>query len=127
MNFSYDGRHLYGITTLGQKIEWMRTNPLVCVETDERTTHRRWISVVVFGRDEELPDTPEYHQARSHALEVLQQRTMWWEPACVPVERRERRPPIFYRISVERVTGRQAVPDAIEAALLEGEKTPAYR
>ena len=26
--FSYDGKHLYGVTTLGQKIEWMRSNPL---------------------------------------------------------------------------------------------------
>ena len=39
VHFSYDGRHLYGITTLGQKIEWMRSNPLVCLETDERTYH----------------------------------------------------------------------------------------
>jgi uncharacterized protein len=123
VNFSYDGRHLYGITTLGQKIEWMRANPLVCVEIDERTTHDRWISVVVFGRYEELPDTREYQHARSHALELLQRRTLWWEPACVPTEGREWRPPIFYRISIERVTGRQAIPDAIEAALLGAEKT----
>jgi hypothetical protein len=34
--FSYDDKHLYGVTTLGQKIEWMRSNPLVCVEVDER-------------------------------------------------------------------------------------------
>jgi hypothetical protein len=52
---------------------------------------------------------------------------MWWEPACVPTERREQRPPIFYRISIERVTGRQAIPDAIEAALLGDERTSSYR
>jgi uncharacterized protein len=117
VHFSYDGRHLYGITTLGQKIEWMRSNPLVCLEIDEWRTHPEWMSIVVFGGYEELPDTPEYQQARSHALEVLQRRTMWWEAACVPPERRERRPPIFYRISIERVTGRRAIPDAIEARL----------
>ena len=26
---------LYGFTTQGQKVEWMRANPLVCVEVDE--------------------------------------------------------------------------------------------
>ena len=89
----------------------MRSNPLVCLETDERTYHDRWVSIVVFGRYEELPDTPEHQRARSHALEVLQSRTMWWEPACVPTERRERRPPIFYRINIEQVTGRRATPE----------------
>src|ERR1700694_3039062 len=32
--FSYDRKHLYGVTTLGQKIGWMRSNPLVCLEID---------------------------------------------------------------------------------------------
>jgi nitroimidazol reductase NimA-like FMN-containing flavoprotein (pyridoxamine 5'-phosphate oxidase superfamily) len=46
---------LYGFTTLGQKIEWMRNNPLVCVETDEIAAPDQWMSVVVNGRYEELP------------------------------------------------------------------------
>src|SRR5512143_2152579 len=54
--FSYDGTHLYGLSapgqiygfsTLGQKIEWMRANPLVCVEIDDHTSHNEWMSVVV--------------------------------------------------------------------------------
>ena len=114
VNFASDGTHLYGLTTFGQKIEWMRANPRVCLEADERTYHDRWVSVVVFGRYEELPDTPEHQRARSHALQILQNRTMWWEPAGVPTERREQRAPIFYRISLEQVTGRCARPDAIE-------------
>ena len=124
--FSYDGQHFYGVTTLGQKIEWMRSNPRVCLEIDERTSHHRWMSIVVFGRYEELPDTPDHQRARAQALEALQRRTMWWEPACVATEQREQRPPIFYRINVERVTGRRAVPNAIEAAKLAAE-TPAHR
>jgi nitroimidazol reductase NimA-like FMN-containing flavoprotein (pyridoxamine 5'-phosphate oxidase superfamily) len=66
----------------------MRSNPLVCLEADERTYHDRWVSIVVFGRYEELPDTREHQRARSHALEVLQSRTMCWEPAYVATERR---------------------------------------
>jgi nitroimidazol reductase NimA-like FMN-containing flavoprotein (pyridoxamine 5'-phosphate oxidase superfamily) len=116
VNFACDGTHLYGLTTFGQKIEWMRSNPLVCLEADERTYHDRWVSVVVFGRYEELPDTPDHQRARAHALKILQNRTMWWEPASIPTERREQRPPIFYRISIGKVTGRRAMPDSIKVA-----------
>jgi nitroimidazol reductase NimA-like FMN-containing flavoprotein (pyridoxamine 5'-phosphate oxidase superfamily) len=115
--FSYDGKDLYGVTTLGQKVEWMRSNPLVCLEIDQQANHYLWMSVVVFGRYEEILDTQKYEHARAHALEVLQKRTMWWEPACVPIEKREQRSPIFYRIHIERMTGRRATPDPVEATV----------
>jgi hypothetical protein len=50
---------LYSFTTLGQKVEWMRANPLVCVEVDDITSDVEWVSVIAFGRYQELPDTPE--------------------------------------------------------------------
>jgi nitroimidazol reductase NimA-like FMN-containing flavoprotein (pyridoxamine 5'-phosphate oxidase superfamily) len=51
------GACFYGVTIPGQKVEWMRTNPLVCVEVDEVAADDRWLSVIVFGRYEELPET----------------------------------------------------------------------
>ncbi len=33
--FAYADRSLYGFATLGKKIEWMRANPMVCIEVDE--------------------------------------------------------------------------------------------
>jgi nitroimidazol reductase NimA-like FMN-containing flavoprotein (pyridoxamine 5'-phosphate oxidase superfamily) len=48
---------LYGFTTPGQKIEWMRGNPLVCVEVDEVAAYDQWVSVIVTGRYEELVET----------------------------------------------------------------------
>ena len=114
VHFAFDGQHLYGITTSGQKIAWMRANPLVCLQADARPSHHQWMSFVVFGRYEELPDAPEFGQARSHALELLEKRTMWWEPACVPAERHERRPTVFYRIHINRITGRRGAPDSTE-------------
>ncbi len=116
ISFAYDGMHLYGVTTLGQKIEWMRSNPLVCLEIDERTNHYQWMSVVACGRYEELPDTPEHGQARAYALDVLQKRETWWQTACVVGGTREESTPILYRIHIGRVTGHRATPDAIEAA-----------
>ena len=59
--FAYEPDHLYGFTTLGRKVEWMRSNPLVCVEVDEVLSHFRWSSVVVLGRYENFqtrPNTP---------------------------------------------------------------------
>ena len=113
---SYDGKHLYGFSTLGQKIEWMRSNPLVCLEMDERASQHQWMSVVVSGRYEELPDTPEFGHERAQAWTVLQKRAMWWEPAYVATEHREQLAPIFYRIHIKQMTGRRATPDPVETA-----------
>ena len=48
--FVYEPDHLYGFATDGQKIDWMRTNPKVCVELDEIRNHFQWTSVVLYGR-----------------------------------------------------------------------------
>jgi nitroimidazol reductase NimA-like FMN-containing flavoprotein (pyridoxamine 5'-phosphate oxidase superfamily) len=116
--FSYRRRHIYGFSTLGQKIEWMRSNPLVCLEIDERTSHDRWMSVVVSGRYQELPDTPEFAVDRAAAHEALHQRAMWWEYASIPAAEWRRKPgpflPIFYRIHIDKMTGHRAAPAAAE-------------
>lgn len=49
---------LYGFSTMGEKIESMRLNPLVCVEADEVPDPIEWASVVVRGRYEEFPTPP---------------------------------------------------------------------
>ena len=121
LNFAFDGdNYLYGFTTLGQKIEWMRSNPLVCFEVDEVKNHNRWSSVIVFGRYEELPDTPECEGARRHAHGCLQKRVMWWEPAFVSQEHRDNPhslTPIYFRIKIESVTGHRANSDENEIAI----------
>lgn len=57
--FVYNAHYIYSFSTVGQKIEWMRANPLVCVQADEVVTSTQWQSVVVLGRYQELPNTPE--------------------------------------------------------------------
>jgi nitroimidazol reductase NimA-like FMN-containing flavoprotein (pyridoxamine 5'-phosphate oxidase superfamily) len=120
-NFAYHERYLYSVAALGQKIEWMRTNPLVCVEADEIVDHLHWTSVVVQGRYEEWPDTPEWSAKRELAFALLQRRAMWWEPACVKETHLgaiEQVIPLYYRIHIDRVTGRRAKPDSVEAVAL---------
>lgn len=128
LNFAFDGnRYLYCFTTLGQKIEWMRSNPLVCFEVDEVKDHNQWSSVIVLGSYEELPDQPEFETARSHLQEQLQKRVMWWEPAYISQEHRDKPhslTPIFFRIKIDSVTGHRANSDETEIAATA---TPAVR
>jgi uncharacterized protein len=89
----------------------MRANPLVCVEADEVVSPHKWVSVIVFGRYEELPDTPESQPEREFAWKALQQYARWWEPGYVKtiLHGKERLlKPIFYRIYIARITGHRA-------------------
>jgi nitroimidazol reductase NimA-like FMN-containing flavoprotein (pyridoxamine 5'-phosphate oxidase superfamily) len=112
-----DGEFLYGYATLGQKIEWMRQNPLVCLEVDELVTDAHWASVVVFGHYEELPPTPQHEDARQVAETLFQRHPRWWVPASVPLGAQEQRTPIVFRIQISRMTGRRVAPDAVNAGL----------
>jgi nitroimidazol reductase NimA-like FMN-containing flavoprotein (pyridoxamine 5'-phosphate oxidase superfamily) len=126
--FAYGSRCLYGFTTPGKKVEWMRSNPLVCVELDEVDDSDQWMSIVIFGKYEELPDTPQDHihalgrridrpmwsgSERLHAHEMLQQYAGWWEPgyaSCIYRSSEQPLAPIFYRIRIDRISGRRAIP-----------------
>jgi uncharacterized protein len=111
-----EGAFLYGYATLGQKIEWMRQNPLVCLESDELITHGQWASVIVFGHYEELPNTPENAGLRGTAERLFQKHPVWWEPALVPLAAHDQRTPIVFRIRISRMTGRRAAPDPAKTA-----------
>jgi len=111
--FAYDNDYLYSFSTVGQKIEWMRANPLVCVEATEVVSPGHWVSVIVFGRYEELPDTSEWQSVRRFAHTLLKRNAVWWEPAYVKTTLQGTpRPlvPVFYRIHSIQVTGRRATP-----------------
>ena len=101
-------RFLYGYATLGQKIEWMRENPLVCVEIDEVHTLEEWTSIIVFGRYEELPNTPAFSRPRKIAERLFQVHPSWWQPATVPLVEHEQRAPVVFRIQIVSMTGRRA-------------------
>jgi len=115
--FAYEGDRLFGFSTFGQKIDWMRANPLVCVEADEVFSHNNWRSVVVLGRFEELTDKPEHDDIRRTAQNALENRAMWWQTAFAASQlRRKSKPPspVFYCIHIDDITGHKALPDAVE-------------
>lgn len=109
--FACDANYVYSFSMIGKKIEWMRANPLVCVQADEVVGPRKWTSVIVFGSYEELPNAPEWSKERAVAFGLLRRRAMWWEPAYAKkaiqggVRSLE---PLFYRIHIDEITGRRA-------------------
>jgi uncharacterized protein len=135
---AYEEPYLYGFTTLGQKVEWMRSNPLVCVEVDEVENSDQWTSILIFGRYEELPGALEGIEERRHVVEtrqptagptresiapdqhprrraneLLQEHAEWWEPGCTSrthLKADETLTTVFYRILIDRITGRRARP-----------------
>jgi uncharacterized protein len=106
--FIVEDDQIYAFALPGQKLDWMRENPRVCLEIDNVSGSDNWTSVVVLGRYEELPESPEYKPLRKRAHDLLQERPMWWEPGAVTVaERPETRgfAPVYYRISIDQLTG----------------------
>jgi uncharacterized protein len=113
--YVYDEGHIYSFTTVGQKVAWMRDNPLVCVEVDDVKSPQQWSSVIVFGRYEELPDSPKWQSTRERAHHLLTERKIWWEPGFAKtIVRGATRTltPVFYRILIEQITGHRGLPDA---------------
>ena len=117
--FAYEPDHLYGFATFGQKIEWMRSNPLVCVQSDEVLDSDNWTSVVVLGRYEELPDRNEYAEERGKAQALLEKRSMWWQTSYVAssvCDRPEAPSPVFYCIHIDDISGLRACPEGASSA-----------
>lgn len=114
--FAYNDNCLYSFSTVGQKIEWMRANPLVCVEVDEEVNLEDWVSVIIFGRYEELPDNAQWKNERDFAYHLLQLTPMWWEPGYVKtIVHGEERPlvPVYYRIHAHQISGHRATPEPV--------------
>jgi len=121
--FAYEPDRMYGFSTVGQKIEWMRANSLVCVQADEVHAHNQWASVVVLGRYEELPDKPEYADVRRQAQSQLERRAMWWQSGYAASQSRtgpKPAAPVFYCIHIEEISGYRADPDEVESFLSAG-------
>ena len=103
------GGCLFSLSTPGQKIDWMRENPKVCVEVDEMVDQFHWTSVLAFGRYEEIKDTRQDEDLRRQAHDLFQQRTVWWLPALGKLASgEERHSSIVYRILIDNLSGRRA-------------------
>ena len=103
-----DEPYLYGFSTLGQKVRWMRANPRVCVEVEEIVSRKSWTTVVVFGRYDEIPRSGRGAAIRQRAAQLLGKQAEWWLPATAKVASGEEPGlTVLYRIRISRMTGRR--------------------
>ena len=119
VSFNLDGSYIYGFATVGQKVRWMRANPLVCLEVEEITDRRHWTTVIAFGLYEELTDSPEHAEGQRRAQELFSARDRWWEPATGKTALREPHAAVLYRITVNRLTGRSASQNSVPSSAAE--------
>jgi nitroimidazol reductase NimA-like FMN-containing flavoprotein (pyridoxamine 5'-phosphate oxidase superfamily) len=115
--FAFETDRLCCFSTLGRKIEWMRENPLVCLEADEVRGHDDWVSVIVMGRYLEIPNTREYANNREQVRSLPQKRSLWWQSGYTAYQtRRKGKPsiPVFYTIKIEEMSGLRGSPDIRE-------------
>ncbi len=116
--FAYEPDYIYVLSTFGQKIEWMRANPKVCVEVEEIARQSEWMSVIANGRYQELPE-PQYTAEREHARQLLGKRHRWWQN---PFAERQLRAgddlidPLFFRIHTDSMTGLRAIAESAESS-----------
>jgi len=108
--FVYEPGFLYSLSTVGQKTEWMRSNPKVCLEVDEIANQSQWMSVIANGRYQELPE-PQFTTEREHARMLLGKRYRWWQNALAERQLRfgdHAIAPLFFRILIDSMTGLRA-------------------
>lgn len=107
VGLAYENEYIYVFSTLGQKIEWMRANPKVCMQVDESKGQSEWVSVIANGEYEELPD-PQRADERDHARRLMEKRHLWWLNAMAErrIQMRDQDiTPVFFRIRVSSMTG----------------------
>jgi len=109
--FHYDAGQdsLFSFSTLGQKIDWMRGNPKVCVEVDEIVGQYNWRTVLVFGRYEEIDDSAAGRVLRTMIQPKLEAQPGWWLPGAAKLAGgQEHHVAVLYRVRIDRLSGRHA-------------------
>jgi nitroimidazol reductase NimA-like FMN-containing flavoprotein (pyridoxamine 5'-phosphate oxidase superfamily) len=109
ISFAYDPRQacLFGFSAVGRKVEWMRENPNVCLEIEDVDDRFNWTTVVVFGRYDELGESPEDTDVRLRALHLFNERSRWWLPGAAKPGGADHHGVVVYRIHIDRMTGRR--------------------
>jgi nitroimidazol reductase NimA-like FMN-containing flavoprotein (pyridoxamine 5'-phosphate oxidase superfamily) len=80
------------------------------VQTDKIDNQGEWISVIVDGEYEELPE-PQYTAERKHAGSLLAKRHHWWLNALGERQMRVGEnsiEPLFFRIRIQSMSGLHA-------------------
>jgi len=110
ITYALSGTHLYCFSMPGQKIDWMRANPSVCLQVDQFSGKLKWKSVVITGRYRELRPSGERYCECLDAWSLLEKKPNWWEPGGlkpVPQQISGAYAHIFFSIDIDEMTGRE--------------------
>ena len=90
---------------IGQKIEWMRKNPRVCVEVDEIAGKDKWTTVPGLRAATRKPErSPEGRRRRENARNgCFQARQEWWLPGAGKVPSSKHHEMVVYQIEIDRM------------------------
>jgi nitroimidazol reductase NimA-like FMN-containing flavoprotein (pyridoxamine 5'-phosphate oxidase superfamily) len=111
VSYVFVNDHIYAHSNEGLKIRMMRKNTKVCFEVESRESMRSWRSVILWGKYEELKTLPEQRKA----MKILHDRFLPYTTSeslaptpyvDSPRQVEKARKPVFYRISVEEISGR---------------------
>lgn len=119
LQFAYQDHYLYSFATVGKRIEWMRANPLVCVEVERIESRQRWHTIVVSGVYEELPSTNEYLERQTLAYNLLSKVANWWEPGFVKTTHQGAVRPletVYFRIKIAEMSAHEALEENASVA-----------
>ena len=107
VHFAFDGKHIYVYTTEGKKFDIITENPQVCLQLEEVTDDRHWLSVIVDGYAEQIGPGSE----RDNALAMILKANPTLTPA-VSIHWMDNwvkeNVEVVYRITPETTSGREA-------------------
>lgn len=104
IGYALKGDWLYGRTSFGQKLVQLKHNPWVAFEVDEVEGPFDWRSVVVHGTVYFLNAGGQEHPDFAQALSLFRKR----EPRTMAEQDPTPHRTIFFRIHLDRVSGRAA-------------------
>lgn len=117
VSFVYEGNSLLCHSRDGLKISMMRRNPEVCIEIDDIRDYHHWRCIIAWGIYEELTEEKDQEYAQQFFSELmLRQKTADTAPSPEVQSDRARLdtpeyiPSIFYRIHLQKITGRYEQP-----------------
>jgi uncharacterized protein len=112
VTYVYDKGYIYAHSQEGMKVTMMRRNPSVCFEVDFVQDMANWRSVVIWGEFQELTNDKEQKAAMrmlaDRLLPFVDSESTRPPESPEPAPHEVVKPPraVFYRIKIEKMTGR---------------------
>ena len=110
IHFHYETDAVLCYALEGQKIDWMRKHPSVCLQVDQIRNTFDWKCVIINGLYEEVTDPGELSDLRPLYTEYLLRKKV--SVTVMPGEQEPSRkidttrPQVFFRIRFQQVSGR---------------------